>query len=520
MTQKIAIDFGTTNTIVSRWNNATNQAETLSFPKICLQANFSPTLIPSILYIENEHVPKVLIGEEIKSKGYSSIKSNRFFRGFKRSLASTYKIFPTTIGNKTFETQEIGKLFLNTIIEHIKTRYSNFDLVVTLPVDSFEIYRKWLINNIASALPNIKVQTLDESTAAAIGYGITKPNSYVVVVDFGGGTLDVSIVKMPPFSNKSFSASKTATVIAKSGAFLGGEDIDAWLLDDILALNSVKADQIKHIYTQMKQTVEMMKIYLSTQYTAEFNYFDADEFKSYMYTYTRERFEDVLEKNNFYMKLNDTISNALQTASMKGINKSNFDKVVLIGGTSLIPSVQRAVKQIFGSDKVSCEKPFEAVAHGALMLLNGVNVEDYINHSYAIRYLNTAYRAHNYKVIFKTGTAYPVMKSTEIILSSSVERQPAIELVIAEIQHSNVNEVFVDDMGRLVTERTKDEKVIVLNQNEDNAVIAKLNPPGKPMDRRLKVAFKINAKKQLTATVFDNKRNFMLYKDLPIVDLK
>ena len=119
-------------------------------------------------------------------------------------------------------------------------------LIFTVPVDSFEAYRNWL-GEVSQSLEVEQIQMIDEPTAAALGYGM-KDAEILLVVDFGGGTLDLSLVRLDnsqqkqplgfilKWGEKSFGKSsnqkpKIARVLAKAGQNLGGSDIDNWLVD-------------------------------------------------------------------------------------------------------------------------------------------------------------------------------------------------------------------------------------------------------------------------------------------------
>ena len=194
--------------------------------------------------------------------------------------------------------------------------------------------------------------------------------------------------------------------------------------------------------------------------------------------------------------------------------------VLLVGGTTLIPAVQRGIRGIFGREKVQCHKPFEAVAHGALAFSMGLNIVDFIQHSYAIRYLDSLTKEPRYKIIFKAGSEYPSPEPVTLTLSSSFRNQKAIELMMAEIEHKRMGRVSFDADGRFSTVDDSSDTVRLLNYSKNSAVIAKLEPPGTPLDKRLNVAFSINARKELTATVHDNLTGRDIYVDMPLVALQ
>lgn len=206
-----------------------------------------------------------------------------------------------------------------------------------------------------------------------------------------------------------------------------------------------------------------------------------------------------------------------------GISRSQIERVLLVGGTTLIPAVQRGIRGIFGREKVQCHKPFEAVAHGALAFSLGLNIVDFIQHSYAIRYLDSLTKEPRYKIIFKAGSEYPSEKPVTLTLSSSFRNQKAIELMMAEIEHKRMGRVSFDADGRFSA----------VDDSSDIRAAAQLQQKFRqgrrhcqawsarhPADKRLNVAFSINARKELTATVHDNLTGQDIYVDMPLVALR
>ena len=90
----IAIDFGTSNTVISRWNAATKQAETVTLPGLSLVGGMNPPLIPSLVYVEDESKDRVLLGQMVRDRGLDLQSDNRYFRGFKRGIGAQIWVDP------------------------------------------------------------------------------------------------------------------------------------------------------------------------------------------------------------------------------------------------------------------------------------------------------------------------------------------------------------------------------------------------------------------------------------------
>ena len=112
----IAIDFGTSNTVISRWNAATKQAETVTIPGLSLVGGMNPPLIPSLVYVEDGSVDRVLLGQMVRDRGLDLQSDNRYFRGFKRGIGAQIQGFLPELDGVSMTFERVGELFLTGII--------------------------------------------------------------------------------------------------------------------------------------------------------------------------------------------------------------------------------------------------------------------------------------------------------------------------------------------------------------------------------------------------------------------
>lgn len=191
----IAIDFGTSNTVIARWNPVTQQPETLTLPGLSIKQSLNPPLIPSLVYVEDATQNKVLVGQQVRDRGFDLKGETRFFRSFKRGIGADIQGFLPELDGQIVTFEQVGQWFLTKVIEELAPLEGGLDsLVLTVPVDSFEAYRHWL-GNVCQSLPVEQVRMLDEPTAAALGYGLAD-QEILLVIDFGGGTLDLSLIRL------------------------------------------------------------------------------------------------------------------------------------------------------------------------------------------------------------------------------------------------------------------------------------------------------------------------------------
>jgi molecular chaperone DnaK (HSP70) len=528
----IAIDFGTSNTVIARWNPVNQQPETLNIPALSIQQSRNPPIIPSLVYIEDATQGKVLVGQEVRDRGFDLKNETRFFRSFKRGIGADIQGFLPEIDGQVLTFEQVGKLFLTQIIEKLAPMQGGVDsLVLTVPVDSFEAYRYWL-GEVCQALPVEKVQMLDEPTAAALGYGLAA-EEILLVIDFGGGTLDLSLVRLDQsvqtqkpvgfllkWGNKSLAENsrqkpKTARVLAKAGQNLGGTDIDNWLTDYFAKTQGIAVTPLT------TRLAERVKIQLSTQNQASEVYFDDENFESYELQLNRETFDHILQEQGFFAQLDESMTSLLQQARRQGIEVADINAVLLVGGTVQLPAVQTWIKQYFPAEKIRCERPFEAIAQGALQLAQGMEIKDFLYHSYGVRYWDRRNQRHNWHSMIKSGQAYPMSEPVELILGASVENQPSIELIIGELgTQAGSTEVYFDG-DRLITRRLESGVTSVkpLNDQAGARTIAQLTPPGYPGSDRIKVLFQVDEQRFLRITVEDLLTNDTLLENQLVAKL-
>lgn len=529
----IAIDFGTSNTVITRWNPVTQKAETLSLPGVSVQLSQNPPLIPSLLYVENASSGQVVVGQAVRDRGLDLKNDPRFFRSFKRGIGADIQGFIPELDGKIVNFEQVGEWFLSHLLEKLQATSPDIgeSLILTVPVDSFEAYRLWL-GKACQSLPVEQVRMLDEPTAAALGYGMAD-RQILLVIDFGGGTLDLSLVRLDVTASKkpigfilkwgqkslaesSGQKAKTARVLAKAGQNLGGSDIDNWLVDYFAKTQGLPTTPLT------TRLAEKLKIQLSLQRAAREVYFNDETLDSYELELDRDRFEVILKEHQFFDRLDELMTQVLQQARRQGLEVSDIDAVLLVGGTVQIPAVQTWVQQYFDATKIRCEKPFEAIAQGAIQLAQGIELKDFLYHSYGIRYWDRRHNRHNWHSLIKAGQPYPMTEPVKLVLGASLENQPSIELIIGELgtETSGGTEVYFDG-DRLVTRTVGGDRTEVkpLNDREGARTIAQLTPPGYPGSDRIEIKFQVDGDRFLRMTVRDLLTQEMLLDDRPVVQL-
>ncbi len=525
---KLAIDFGTTNSVVARLNG--EGPEIVALPGLSIPVQDErPPLIPSLLYVHDGKSGKTTSGQAVIDNRLDRQRDNRLFRNFKRGIIGAVSPAPAPreIDATPWSDQDAGRSFMRSLLDAIPAKAEVEQLALTAPVVSFEGYLTWL-NDLITDIPPERVRIVDESTAAALGYAVTEPGVVVLVFDFGGGTLDLSLVQLPQGEAggllqrllRSNASQHTARVIAKAGRVIGGSDIDQWLLKTVLQRAGLSTDELGGDYSALLTACEQAKITLSTAETVRVTFEAAGQ--THTVEVTRTDLERLLEENGFYSALRRVVDKVMHVARQHGIFREDINHVLMVGGTSLMPSVQATLRQYFSDMSVRADKPFTAIAEGALQVAAGFGLDDYLAHSYGIRHLDPQTCQHQYDEIIPMGSRYPLEEPVEVILGAAHDDQTAVEFVIGEIDSDAVSMVEVHyENGQAVFVAQADRSAErILPLNEDTATLALLKPAGKPGKDRLKCVFTVDSRRQLRLTVTDLKTKKVLLQDVVVVSVR
>jgi molecular chaperone DnaK (HSP70) len=115
-----AIDFGTSNTVIARWNTITQQAESLKLKALSGQISPNPPLIPSWVYVNNAALNQVWVGQEVGDRGLDLRGDQRFFRSFKRGIGSKIQGFLPELDEVPISFEQVGTWFLDRLVQELE----------------------------------------------------------------------------------------------------------------------------------------------------------------------------------------------------------------------------------------------------------------------------------------------------------------------------------------------------------------------------------------------------------------
>lgn len=345
MSKVIGIDLGTTNSAVAVLEGKE--------PKIITNPEGNRTT-PSVVAFKNGEIQ---VGEVAKRQAITnpntivSIKSHMGEEGYK-----------VKVGDKEYTPQEISAF----ILQYIKKFSEDYlgekvtDAVITVPAYFNDAQRQ--ATKDAGKIAGLDVlRIVNEPTAAALAYGLEKEKSEkVLVFDLGGGTFDVSVLEIGDGVHE---------VLSTSGdTHLGGDDFDQkvmdWICEEFKKQEGIDLKGDKQAMQRVKEAAEKAKCELSSVFETNINLpfitADANGPKHLDLNLTRAKFEDLCF--DLLERCKKPVEQALQDA---GISKNEINEVVLVGGSSRIPAVQKLVKDYTGKEPNQSVNPDEVVAVGA-----------------------------------------------------------------------------------------------------------------------------------------------------------
>ena len=505
----LAIDLGSSTTVVVFQKENGNPPELLDLPPISRAIGE----IPSLIWKSSEKEETYLIGQQIIDLNLINEKENNLSQDFKRWIGST-EIEP--IYDSKITPEKAGEILIHSIWEKVSQKVNIKRLVLTAPVDTYREYRTWLVN-VCNSLEVKEIALVDEPTAAAMGAGL-EPGSTLLVLDFGGSTIDMSIVALEGgegqaspiaqlvrfdgnnLEGKSTQVLRTAKVLGKSGLRLGGKDIDRWICHHLLPeenpTNSIlrKAEELKCELsnTNIKETLVITKKVNNIQNEEKF------------LKLSKKGLEELLIEKGLLKSIEKLFIQTINSAKRNSFELKDLDSVVLVGGGSRIPLIKNYLSDICNSIPFLTPPPIEAIALGALHLTPGVQIKDVLNKGVSLRCWNKKNEKHIWHPLFLAGQTWPTNKPLEIILAASINSQLSIDLIIGEPQEEGSNEIiYTNGLPTLTTIESKDKIKKITN----TIISIPVDPPGEIGQDCIKLIFNINDNCQLEVEGVDLRNN-------------
>lgn len=522
MPDQWAIDLGTTNSVVAIAEGGS--VRTLNLPGLgrALPTDQSP-LIPSAVHISEEmqrflyffhrRYHHVYVGQQALSRNFDG-RSPSFAQSFKRSLANQPHRIAARCGNREWSVREVAQLYLKELLAAVtrQTRTKIVDLTIPAPVGYFEHYRAEL-QSMAARLGIKRFRSLDEPVAAALGHGVNiSRDETLLVVDFGGGTLNLAVAQLGHHTGETGSA----PVLAKHMVNVGGDDVDRWLMEHFVPRALLDLPEWQR---DLKWEAMLIKEQVSHGGTGEFRW------GGFRKEFSRSDLVQVLRERGLYEQLNIALSDVRrQLTETPELQGRGVDEVLLVGGSTLLPEVAAVVDDAFPEAIVrhDPEFVFTGVALGAARYAGGVAVDDFVYHDYAVAVQNEKTHTVEYELLVPRRTRYPTGRNFAVRYYADFPGMSEMRFSICEVgrlgqapvaweRRPNGNDYWAP--------KNDEERGLVVELNPADAPIS-LRPVGQGTSPRLRVTYSINSDRWLSMTVEDLVRKQPLREEEAVVRLR
>ena len=420
MPHVIGIDLGTTNSCVAFLENRD--------PAVIPNAEGERTTPSVVAFTKNG---ERIVGNAAKRQAVTN--PDRTIVSIKREMGTDYRV---KINKKAYAPQEISAM----ILSKLKTDAEGFlgesvtDAVITVPAYFSDAQRQ--ATKDAGRIAGLNVlRLINEPTAAALAYGVNKgENMKVMVYDLGGGTFDVSILEI----NKG-----VIEVLSTAGNnHLGGDDFDRcvenWILKEFQRREKVNVSKDVIAMQRIREAAEKAKIELSSVSSTNINlpflsngkngpkHLDA--------TLTRAKFDDLTRH-----LVEATIKPMRQAAQDASISVSDLKRVLLVGGSTRIPAVQKAIQKFTGQEPSKGINPDECVALGATLqggvlsgVVGGLLLLDVTPMSLGIETVGNVYSR-----LIERNTSIPTKHSQ--VFTTAAPFQSSVEIHVLQGEHNQAS---------------------------------------------------------------------------------
>jgi molecular chaperone DnaK (HSP70) len=516
-----AMDLGTTNTVVAVEEQGSVRAVHLPQVTRTLPAERSP-LIPSAVHVAQYRARRFLffhrtlrsvhIGQEALNRNADG-RSPAFAEGFKRVLAAEpHRAMLRPDERTVLSAREAIRLFLRELLAMLKRECGEAprDLTIPAPVGYYEPYRAEL-QSLLKPLGIRRFRSLDEPVAAALGYGVNVAREEtLLVVDFGGGTLDLAAVRL----GRDTAETGKAVILAKHMAPLGGNDVDRWLVEHFVG---PELADVQEWDRDLLWNAMWAKERLVRHPHAEFRW------RGRPYHLAFNDLVQLLSRRGLYDQVR-TALHEIQAQLAESATPVHVDQVLLVGGSTLLPGVAAVVDEEFPQAVVrhDPEYLFTSVALGAARFAAGTPVDDFVYHDYALAVQNERSHGVEYELLVPRRTRYPTASDFTVRYYADYPGMTEVRFSVCEVGRLGQAAVGWErrpNASSYWAPADEAQRALVIELNPMDEAVP-LRPVGQGASARLRVIYRVNEDRWLCVTVEDLVRKETLRADEPVIRLR
>ena len=528
---RLGVDFGVSSTVLALMAES-GQARTLGFNGLSTEFPAGRGVeglfyVPSLVHYKDDG--QVLAGEEVvRQRCENHPATARWMRKY-LCEKSTVRI-PAGGGRRTGYS-EAATDFLSRVLlgaHAARDRDGETGIVFSLPPDAPVDYPEWL-GRVARMAGFGSCSFVGEYQAAITAYGVSADDGEVVMVVRMDGT-DLAGAAVTPAHEGTGVEHGGVRTLAYSGEPAGCAAVDGWIVRDLLRHQRLAETDPRavRLYPDLLREAKRVRELLPVMDEVQLDLTDPVSGSAFRARMGQADLRRILYDQGLAAAVDRVFGRISSSLRTSGHEEMPVVAVVMSGEGCAMPPVQEIVKRRFPSIPVHCDRPLDAVAHGAALYRSPVRAKDRIRNDYTLRYWDPESREHRYRFLVRSGTRYPSAgQVARIVISAAYDGQAYLGIPLCESSgspddHSAGIELVSDTGGRMrlagpAPEPGDSREPVPVNGKD--LTLLEAAPPAKKGEPRFECTFTLDADRNLCVTARDLMTGTMVKTNEPVYRL-